>query len=211
MTNFYNISGEYVKKCCLAQLNGIRKRKFSVIREDASQFWGFQARAEIDIQTRRIHIRTLSCFPFLPIGLTFWSPTLAFTVPLRAARNQWRSSFSTEPSERRFNMFIVPNEGFALSRKPHSFRLRKSHVLFPKEIHSFFSEIPSSSSSSPYHKTKRISSCRRLRADLSNGMAGCRMWSILVSHRFLSSPSIFFTTTASTHKSKKHCGIVAFR
>ena len=145
--------------------------------------------------------------------LTFWSPTLAFTVPLRAARNQWRSSFSTEPSERRFNMLIVPNEGFALSRKPHSFRLRKSHVLFPinKEIHSFFSEIPSSSSSSPYHKTKRISSCRRLRADLSNGMAGCRMWSILVSHRFLSSPSIFFTTTASTHKSKKHCGIVAFR
>ncbi|KAF7069746.1 hypothetical protein CFC21_075327 [Triticum aestivum] len=42
-------------------------------------------------------------------------------------------------------MLIVPNEGFALSRKPHSFRLRKSHVLFPinKEIHSFFSEIPS--------------------------------------------------------------------
>ena len=69
MTNFYNISGEYVKKCCLAQWNGIRKRKCSVIREDASQFWGFQARAEIDIQTRRIHIRTLSCFPFLPIGL----------------------------------------------------------------------------------------------------------------------------------------------
>lgn len=86
MTNFSNISGEYVKKCCLAQLNGIRKRKCSVIREDASQFLGFQARAEIDIQTRRIHIRTLSCFPFLPIGLT--SPTLAFTVPLRAARNQ---------------------------------------------------------------------------------------------------------------------------
>ena len=144
MSNFYNISGEYVKKCCLAQLNGIRKRKCSVIREDASQFWGFQARAEIDIQTRRIHIRTLSCFPFLPIGLTFWSPTLAFTVPLRAARNQWRSSFSTEPSERRFNMFIVPNEGFALSRKPHSFRLRKSHVLFPinKEIHSFFKKSP---------------------------------------------------------------------
>ena len=74
-------------------------------------------------------------------------------------------------------MLIVPNEGFALSRKPHSFRLRKSHVLFPinKEIHSFFSEIPSSSSSSPYHKTKRISSRRRLRADLSNGMAGCRI------------------------------------
>lgn len=40
-----------------------------MIREDASQFLGFQARAEIDIQTRRIHIRTLSCFPFLPIGL----------------------------------------------------------------------------------------------------------------------------------------------
>ncbi|KAI4965585.1 hypothetical protein ZWY2020_051339 [Hordeum vulgare] len=61
-------------------------------------------------------------------------------------------------------MLIVPSEGFALSRKPHSFRLRKSHVLFPinKEIHSFFRN-PSSSSSSPYHKTKRISSCRRLR------------------------------------------------
>lgn len=144
MTNFSNISGEYVKKCCLAQWNGIRKRKCSVIRGDASQFLGFQARAEIDIQTIRIHIRTLSCFPFLPIGLTFWSPTLAFTVPLRAARNQWRSSFSTEPSERRFNMLIVPNEGFALSRKPHSFRLRKSHVLFPinKEIHSFFFRNP---------------------------------------------------------------------
>ncbi|KAI5016273.1 hypothetical protein ZWY2020_006124 [Hordeum vulgare] len=73
-------------------------------------------------------------------------------------------------------MLIVPSERFALSRKPHSFRLRKAR-LFPinKEIHSFFSEIPSSSSSSPYHKTKRISSCRRLRADLSNGIAGWRM------------------------------------
>lgn len=41
-------------------------------------------------------------------------------------------------------MLIVPNEGFALSRKPHSFRLRKSHVLFPinKEIHSFFQKSP---------------------------------------------------------------------
>jgi hypothetical protein len=45
MTALSNISGEYVKKCCLAQLNGIRKRKCSVIREDASQFLGFQARA----------------------------------------------------------------------------------------------------------------------------------------------------------------------
>ncbi|KAI5017307.1 hypothetical protein ZWY2020_042195 [Hordeum vulgare] len=37
-------------------------------------------------------------------------------------------------------MLIVPKEGFALSRKPHSFRLRKSHILFPinKEIHYFF-------------------------------------------------------------------------
>uniref|UniRef100_A0A3B6RA80 Uncharacterized protein n=1 Tax=Triticum aestivum TaxID=4565 RepID=A0A3B6RA80_WHEAT len=41
-------------------------------------------------------------------------------------------------------MLIVPNEGFALSRKPHSFRLRKSHVMFPinKEIHSFFQKSP---------------------------------------------------------------------
>lgn len=209
MTNFYNISGEYVKKCCLAQWNGIRKRKCSVIREE---FLGFQADRYTNKKNSHQNPFLLPLFTHRT-RLTFWSPTLAFTVPLRAARNQWRSSFSTEPSERRFNMLIVPNEGFALSRKPHSFRLRKSHVLFPinKEIHSFFSEIPSSSSSSPYHKTKRISSCRRLRADLSNGMAGCRMWSILVSHRFLSSPSIFFTTTASTHKSKKHCGIVAFR
>ncbi|KAI4999195.1 hypothetical protein ZWY2020_060056, partial [Hordeum vulgare] len=102
-------------------------------------------------------------------------------------------------------------EGFALSRKPHSLRLRKSHVLLPinKEIHSFFTN-PSSSSSSPYHKTKRISSCRRLRADLSNGMAGSDViYSRVTSLSFFS--SIFFTTTASTHKSKKHCGIVAFR
>ncbi|VAH77072.1 unnamed protein product [Triticum turgidum subsp. durum] len=37
-------------------------------------------------------------------------------------------------------MLIVLNEGFALSRKPHFFRLRKSRVLFHinKEIHSFF-------------------------------------------------------------------------
>jgi hypothetical protein len=199
-----------VKKCCLAQWNGIRKRKCSVIREDASKFWASKGWDRYT-NNKNSHQNPF-LLPFFTIGLTFWSSTLAFTVPLRAARNQWRSSFSIEPSERRFNMLIVPNKGFALSRKPHSFRLRKSHVLFPinKEIHFFF-EIPSSSSTSPYHKTKRISSCRRLRADLSNGMAGCRMWSILVSHRFLSSPSIFFTTTAPTHKSKKHCGIVAFR
>ncbi|KAI5007575.1 hypothetical protein ZWY2020_054635 [Hordeum vulgare] len=37
-------------------------------------------------------------------------------------------------------MLIIPNGGFFLSRKAHSFHLRKSDVLFPinKEIHSFF-------------------------------------------------------------------------
>lgn len=140
MTNFYNISGEYVKKCCLAQWNGIRKRKCSVIREE---FLGFQADRYTNKKNSHQNPFLLPLFTHRT-RLTFWSPTLAFTVPLRAARNQWRSSFSTEPSERRFNMLIVPNEGFALSRKPHSFRLRKSHVLFPinKEIHSFFQKSP---------------------------------------------------------------------
>jgi hypothetical protein len=46
-------------------------------------------------------------------------------------------------------MLIVPNEEFALSRKPHSFRLRKSHVLFPinKGIGPFSCRLPSLSDS----------------------------------------------------------------
>lgn len=80
--------------------------------------------------------------PFYPSDSHFDLLRLLSQSPYEQPGINEGSSFSTEPSERRFNMFIVPNEGFALSRKPHSFRLRKSHVLFPKEIHSFFHKSP---------------------------------------------------------------------
>ena len=200
-----------MKKCCLAQWNWIRKRKCSVIREDASQFWGFQARAEIDMQTRRIHIKTLSCFPFLPIGLDSHFDLLRLLSQSPYEQPGINEGVHSAPSR-------ASVDSICWLYRTKDLPYHESHIRFVWGSHTscslylfFFSEISSSSSSSLYHKTKRISSCRRLRADLSNGMAGCRMWSILVSHRFLSSPSIFFTTTASTHKSKKHCGIVAFR
>jgi hypothetical protein len=115
-----------------------------VIREDASQFLGFQARAEIDIQTRRIHIRTLSCFPFLPIGLDSHFDLLRLLSQSPYEQPGINEGVHSAPSRASVDSICLLYRTKDLPYHESHIRLRKSHVLFPinKEIHSFFQKSP---------------------------------------------------------------------